>query len=76
MHEDNFRTPCEVDGPSPPPASGLRSLFLNEAGLRAGWRLLIYIAIFFVLWTVSIFLLGLFFRPTRGVFSPRFQFFG
>jgi uncharacterized protein len=76
MHEDNFGTPCQVHGTSPPPASGSRSLFLNETGLRVGWRLLIYVAIFFVLWTVSIFLLGLFFRPTRGVFSPRFQFFG
>jgi membrane protease YdiL (CAAX protease family) len=76
MHEDNFGTPREVDGTSPPPASGFRSLFLNEAGLRAGWRLLIYIAIFFIFWTVAIFLLGLFFRPTRGVLSPGFQFFG
>jgi uncharacterized protein len=77
MDDDNFGTPREVEKTSPPPASGSPSnLFLNEAGLRAGWRLLIYIAIFFVLWSVSIFLLGLFFRPTRGVFSPRFQFFG
>jgi len=76
MQEDNFGTPREVHGTLPPPASGLRSLFLNEAGLRAGWRLLIYIAIFFVFWTVSIFLLGQLFRPTRGVFSPGLQFFG
>jgi len=76
MQEDNFGTPREVHGTSPPPASGFRSLFLHEAGLRAGWRLLIYIAIFFVFWTVSIFFLELFFRPTRGVFSPGFQFFG
>jgi CAAX protease family protein len=77
MDEDNFGTPREVAGTSPPQASGFPSiLFLNEAGLRAGWRLLLYVAIFFVLWTVSIFLLGLLFRPTRGVFSPRSQFFG
>lgn len=77
MHEDNLGTPREVERTSPPQASGFPSnLFLNEAGLRAGWRLLIYFAIFLVLWTVSIFLLGLFFRPTRGVFSPSFQFFG
>src|SRR5580692_8293992 len=77
MDEDNFGTPREVARTSPPPASGFPSnLFWNAAGLRAGWRLLVYIAIFFVLWTVSIFLLGLFLRPTRGIFSPSFQFFG
>jgi len=77
MDEHNFGTPREVLRTSPPQASGFpNNLFLNEAGLRAGWRLVIYLAIFFVLWTVSIFLLGLFFRPKRGVFSPSFQFFG
>jgi len=51
-------------------------LFLNETGLRAGWRLLIYAAIFFLFWSTSIYLLGQFLRPTRGIFSPSFQFCG
>ena len=77
MEDDFFGTPREVERTSTPSANGFPgNLFLNETGLRAGWRLLIYTAIFFVLWTVSIFLLGLFLRPTRGVFSPRFQFLG
>jgi membrane protease YdiL (CAAX protease family) len=52
------------------------NLFLNKNGVRAGWRLLIFAAVFFVLWSVSIVLLSQFFRSERGVFSPSFQFFG
>jgi membrane protease YdiL (CAAX protease family) len=51
-------------------------VFLNKSGLRAGWRLLIYVAIFFVFFAVSVFLIGLFLHPPRGVPSPRWQFFG
>jgi hypothetical protein len=76
MDDEFFGTPREVERDANSSAIGFpRNLFLNETGLRAGWRLLIYVAIFFALLIVSIFLLGLLLHPTRGVFSPRFQFF-
>jgi membrane protease YdiL (CAAX protease family) len=77
MDDQPFSTPPGMQRTDNPSTSRLpNNLFLNETGLRAGWRLLIYAAIFFVLWSVSIFLLGQFLRPAWGVFSPRFQFFG
>jgi uncharacterized protein len=77
MDDDSFGTSPEAQRPTNPAASGFpRVLFLNKTGLRAGWRLLIYTAIFFVFWTVSIYFLGVFLRPARGGFSPSFQFFG
>jgi uncharacterized protein len=51
------------------------SLFLKKSGLRAGWRLLIYAALFLVLWSFSAFVLGLIFRPAPDVFSPDAQLF-
>ncbi|MGC2285483.1 MAG: type II CAAX endopeptidase family protein [Candidatus Acidiferrum sp.] len=51
-------------------------LLPKKRGLGAGWRLLVYAAIFFVLWSMSIFLFSQLLRPTRGVFSPSYEFFG
>jgi uncharacterized protein len=51
-------------------------VFLKPTGLRAGWRLLIFVAIFLALLTGSGFLLVRAVRPVRGVFSPSLQFFG
>ncbi len=77
MDGDSFGTPPETQRPANPSGSGFPEIvFLNKTGLRAGWRLLIYAALFFVFWTVSIYLLGLFLRPAWGVFSLSFQFFG
>jgi CAAX protease family protein len=77
MGDEFLDTPREPDRTSGFSAGGFAgSLFLNKTGLRAGWRLLIYIAIFFVLWVISIFLLGQYLRPTSGVLSPTFQLFG
>lgn len=45
-------------------------------GVGAGWRLLIYLAICFLLWSVSIFILSQLLEPARGVFSPGFQLYG
>jgi len=55
------------------PASGI---FLNEKGLRAGWRLLIYAAFVAALGFGGGMVLQHFIRPTRGVFSPRYLFAG
>lgn len=52
------------------------NLFLTPNGIRAGWRLLIFAAVFFSLWMVVIFALGEALRPAPGVFSPLFQFLG
>ena len=48
----------------------LGKIFLNDHGLRAGWRLLIYAALVFVLATGSMAVLRLFLQPVRGAFSP------
>lgn len=77
MDGDSFGTPPEAHKSVNPSASGFPEIvFLNKTGLRAGWRLLIFAALFFVFWSVSIYLLGLFLRPAWGVFSLSFQFFG
>lgn len=76
MDDDSFGRP-EADRGINSPANRLHfRLFLNETGLRAGWRLLIYAAIFFLFWSTSIYLLGQLLRPIRGIFSPSFQFLG
>lgn len=50
--------------------------FLNRSGLGAGWRLLLYLAIFFVLWISAVFALAEIIRPRRGVFTPSYQLLG
>ena len=52
------------------------NVFMNPRGIRAGWRLLIFLAIFFALWAASIFALSTVLRPAPDTFSPAFQFFG
>jgi membrane protease YdiL (CAAX protease family) len=77
MDDDSFGTPPAAQKAANSSASGFPEIvFLNKTGLRAGWRLLIYAAIFFVFLTASIFVLGLLLRPARGVFSPSYQFLG
>jgi hypothetical protein len=51
-------------------------VFPNKKRLGAGWRLLIYLAISFLLWNISIFVLGQLLRPGRGSFSFSFQLYG
>jgi membrane protease YdiL (CAAX protease family) len=56
---------------TPPPPEGLLSkIFLQDAGLRAGWRLLIYAVFAAALGFGGSFILQQFVRPSRGVFSP------
>ena len=49
---------------------------MNEAGLRAGWRFLIYAIFVAALGFGSGFVLRHFPRPARGVFSPGYLFIG
>lgn len=56
-----------------PPSTGggpVEKIFLNERGLRAGWRLLIYAMLVAVLGTGSMIVARQFIRPVRGAFSP------
>jgi membrane protease YdiL (CAAX protease family) len=77
MGDNSIGTPPEApEAIHPSKSEFLTGLFLNKTSLRAGWRLLIYAAIFFVFWSSSIFLLGQLLRPSRGIFSPSFQFLG
>lgn len=50
--------------------------FGNKSDLASGWRLLMYVAIFFVLWSTALFFLALVIRPPTGVFSPGYQAIG
>jgi membrane protease YdiL (CAAX protease family) len=51
-------------------------IFLNEKGLRAGWRLVLYAVFVAALGFSGGMVLRHFAPPTRGVFSPRYLFAG
>jgi hypothetical protein len=53
----------------PPPRGILSKIFLNDKGIRGGWRLLIYAALVAGLGFGGGIVLQHFIRPTRGVFS-------
>ena len=57
-----------------PPEGILNKIFLNEKGLRAGWRLLIYAAFVAALFFGASVVLRQYVRPSRGVFSPGYLF--
>src|ERR1700680_1767673 len=50
-------------------SQGLHKIFSNAEGLRAGWRLLLYVVITAVLFLGLKMLLMQFYRPTPGKFS-------
>ena len=54
---------------APPPQGILSKIFLNDKGIRGGWRLLIYAALAAGLGFGGGIVLQQFIRPTRGVFS-------
>jgi hypothetical protein len=41
-----FSPPAQPEAQSPAPGSRLRSVFIGANGLRAGWRLAIFVALF------------------------------
>jgi membrane protease YdiL (CAAX protease family) len=77
LDAEPLTNPSSVPPLTPPPPVGIaNTIFLNEKGLRAGWRLLIY-AVFVAGLGFSVgVVLQHFAPPTRGVFSPRYQFVG
>ena len=60
----------------PPPVGRLQKIFLNEEGLRAEWRLLIYAAFVMAIALGGGLVLQHFVRPPRGVSSPGYLFAG
>ncbi|MGC1484433.1 MAG: CPBP family intramembrane glutamic endopeptidase [Candidatus Acidiferrum sp.] len=77
MDDESSGTPPEDHAGTPSSASGSSGrVAQGKIRLGAGWRLLLYAAIFFVLWSIFIFVLSELSRPARGVFSPSYQFFG
>jgi len=59
---------------APPPERILHKIFLNEKGLRGGWRLLIYAAFVAALGVGGGIILQHFIHGTRGVFSLGYSF--
>src|SRR5260370_16080977 len=59
---------------APPPERILHKIFLNDKGLRGGWRLLIYAAFVAALGLGGGTVLQRFIHPTRGVFSFGYSF--
>ena len=67
----------QLQGGGKPSSSGFpENLFLNNRGLRAGWRLLIYLLMAAVGLTGAVIVLRQFLHPERGVFSPSVEFLG
>ncbi len=71
--------PLQDPSPTPPfqapPREGILSkIFLNDKGLRAGWRLLVYAAFVAGLGFGGGLVLRQFVRPSHGVFSPGYMF--
>ena len=77
MDAEPLTAPSALPPLTPPPPVGPASvIFLNEKGLRAGWRLLIYAVFVAAIGFGGGMVLQHFVRPTRGVFSPRYLFAG
>ena len=77
MDTEPLTDPSSLPPLTPPQPVGIASvIFLNEKGLRAGWRLLIYAAFVAAIGFGGGMVLQHFIRPTRGVFSPRYLFAG
>ena len=77
MDGDSLGPPADANSEPSHLASELSGReFPNKKRLGAGWRLLIYVAMYFVLWSASIFFLIQIIRPVRGAFSPGYQLCG
>ena len=71
MDAEPLTDPSSLPPLTPPPPVGLASkIFLNETGLRAEWRLLIYAAFVAAIALSGGLVLQHFARPTPGVSSP------
>ena len=70
MDAEPIADPSTTSPFQPPPPQGILSkIFLNDKGIRGGWRLLIYAALVAGLGFGGGIVLQQFIRPTSGVFS-------
>ena len=77
MNAEPLTDPSSLPPLTPPPPGGIaNTIFLNEKGLRAGWRLLIYAVFVAAIGFGGGMILRHFAPPTRGVFSPGYLFAG
>lgn len=77
MSDEIFSTPPDTHGSLNSSTSGFpRSVFVKKTGLRAGWRFLIYVILFFVLWAAFGVLISVTLQPAPDVFSASAQFLG
>ncbi len=77
MDTEPLTDPSSLPPLTPPPPVGIaNTIFLNEKGLRAGWRLLIYAVFVAAIGFGGGMVLRHFVPPTRGVFSPGYLFAG
>jgi uncharacterized protein len=72
--EPSAEPPSSPPLQAPPREGILRIIFLNDQGIRGGWRLLIYGALVAVLGFGGGMALRQFIHPVRGVFSIGFSF--
>jgi uncharacterized protein len=76
---DFSAAPPELESASPRFSSGPNSpnpFFYNEAGLRPGWRILLYLALVFFLYGILLVPVSLVFRTPRGALSVSSIIFG
>ena len=77
MDAEPLADPSSLPPLTPPPPVGIaNTIFLNEKGLRAGWRLLIYAVFLAAIGFGGGMVLRHFVPPTGGVFSPGYLFAG
>ena len=75
MDAEPLTDPSSVPPLTPPPPVGLPSkIFLNETGLRSGWRFLIYAVFVAALGFGGGLVLRQFVHSSHGVFSPGYLF--
>ena len=77
MDAEPLTDPSSLPPLTPPPPVGIASkIFLDEAGLRAEWRSLVYAAFVAAIFSGGGLVLQHFARPTRGVSSPGYLLVG
>ena len=72
MGSEQFPFEQELKTVAPPPRGTLEQIFHNETGLRSGWRLLLFTAIFVTLEIFSEAVIRTFIRPAPVVLTPAY----
>jgi len=62
----------ELKATVPPPKRLLNQVFLNDIGIRSGWRLFLFVVIFIALEIFSETVIRAFVRPAPGVITPSY----